>query len=318
MDFNFLTYGEVSEPFSTNNQKLSFSNCDFYIYRESFERNYNKYEDFDERLKKLDKQVPFFTNTIENSKEMKLFEDENKKAEKEEKVIIDKKYIESIQMKVKENILAKRPFKEQKNLGRKKKAYEGLGEHNKFSSDNIIRKVKHVILQRILNFINHKIRILYAYEGENILKEKKLFKLKQNQPISSRSDYNKNFLEKTLGEIFSEDISSKYSCHPSTHNKKLIVSLINDKDEKKRNIFNNIFNLTFIDCLKHFRGNNKIEELEGINNLEDYLKGQKNKNDEEYCILLKYFVNNYETIIKEKKSRIRVKNKLIQKKLGNY
>ena len=221
-------------------------------------------------------------------------------------------------MKVKENILAKRPFKEQKNLGRKKKAYEGLGEHNKFSSDNIIRKVKHVILQSLLNFINHKIRILYAYEGENILKEKKLFKLKQNQPISSRSDYNKDFLEKTLGEIFSEDISSKYSCHPSTHNKKLIVSLINDKDEKKRTIFNNIFNLTFIDCLKHFRGNNKIEELEGINNLEDYLKGQKNKNDEEYCILLKYFVNNYETIIKEKKSRIRVKNKLIQKKLGNY
>ena len=157
MDFNFLTYGEVSEPFSTNNQKLSFSNCDFYIYRESFERNYNKYEDFDELLKKLDKQVPFFTNTIENSKEMKLFEDENKKAEKKEKVIIDKKYIESIQLKIKENILAKRPFKEQKNLGRKKKAYEGLGEHNKFSSDNIIRKVKHVILQSsiILTIIPH-------------------------------------------------------------------------------------------------------------------------------------------------------------------
>ena len=212
----------------------------------------------------------------------------------------------------------KRPFKETKSLGRKKKPYEGLGEHNKFSGDNIIRKIKHIILQSLLNFINQKIRTIYAYEDEKVLKERKLFKLKQNQPISSRSDYNKDFLQKTLGVIFSGNISSKYSCHPSTHNKKLIVSLINDKDEKKRTIFNNIFNLTFIDCLKHFRGNNKIEELEGINNLEDYLKGQKNKNDEEYCILLKYFVNNFETIIKEKKSRIRVKNKLIQKKLGNY
>ena len=249
---------------------------------------------------------------------MNPFEDENNKVEKKEEIIIDKKYIEAIQLKVKKNIFMKRPFKETKSLGRKKKPYEGLGEHNKFSGDNIIRKIKHVILQSFLNFINKKIRVLYAYEGENVFKEKKLFKLKQNQPISSRSDYNKNFLGKTLGVIFSGDISSKYSCHPLTHNKTLIESLINDKDEKKRNIFNNIFNLTFIDCLKHFRGSKKIEELEGINNLEDYLKGQKNKNEEEYCILLKYFVSNFEIIIKEKKSRIRIKNKLIPKKLEKY
>ena len=102
-------------------------------------------------------------------------------------------------------------------------------------------------------FINKKIKSLYSYDDEKIIKEKQLFKLKQNQPMSSRIDYNKDFLEKTLGKIFSGDISSKYSCDPLTHNKKLIESLINDKDEKKRNIFINIFNLTFLDCLKHFR-----------------------------------------------------------------
>ena len=82
-------------------------------------------------------------------------------------------------------------------------------------------------------FINKKINSLYSYENGNVLKEKQLFKLKQNQPMSSRIDYNKDFLEKTLGVIFSGKISSKYSCHPSTHNKKLVESLINDKDEKK-------------------------------------------------------------------------------------
>ena len=125
--------------------------------------------------------------------------------------------------------------------------------------------------------------------------------------MSSRIDYNKDFLEKTLGKIFSEDISSKYSCHPSTHNKKLIESLINDKDEKKRNIFINIFNLTFLDCLKHFRGSEKIVELDGINNLKDYLKNQVVGGGENYCTIFKYFINNFETIIKEKKSRIRAK-----------
>ena len=156
-------------------------------------------------------------------------------------------------------------------------------------------------------FINKKIKSLYSYEDEKVLKEKQLFKLKQNQPMSSKIDYNKDFLEKTLGLIFSGDISSKYSCHPSTHNKKLIESLINDKDEKKRNLFNKIFNLTFSDCLKHFRGSEKIVELDGINDLKDYLKSQKINDDENYCTIFKYFVNNYETIIKEKKSRNRTK-----------
>ena len=156
-------------------------------------------------------------------------------------------------------------------------------------------------------FINKKIKSLYSYDDEKVIKERQLFKLKQNQPMSSRIDYNKDFLEKTLGLIFSGDISSKYSCDPLTHNKKLIESLINDKDEKKRNIFINIFNLTFLDCIKHFRGSEKIVELDGINNLEDYLKNQIINDDENYFTIFKYFINNFETIIKERKSRIRTK-----------
>ena len=43
---------------------------------------------------------------------MKLFEDANTK--KEDEIIVDKNYIEAIQLKVKENIYSKRPFKEKK------------------------------------------------------------------------------------------------------------------------------------------------------------------------------------------------------------
>ena len=159
-------------------------------------------------------------------------------------------------------------------------------------------------------FINKKIKSLYSYDDEKVIKERQLFKLKQNQPMSSRIDYNKDFLEKTLGLIFSGDISSKYSCHPLTHNKTLIESLINDKDEKKRNIFSGLFNLTFVDCLEHFRGSKKVKELEGIKNLKHYLKELKIKHDDNYCTIFKYFVNNFESIIKEKKSRIRNKKKV--------
>ena len=310
MDFGFLTNLDSFNPFPIFNMKYPFLNNDFFVFKEPSTHNFNKYEEYLELFKKEEKPI-IFNITKDNSKDVKLFEDANTK--KEDEVIVDKNYIEAIQLKVKENIYSKRPFKEKKSLGRKKKAYEGLGEHNKFSSDNLIRKVKHVILHNIMNFINQKIKTVYSIKDEKIFKEKKLFKLKQNQPMSSRSEYNKDFLSKTLGTIFSGDISSKYSCHPSTHNKRIIETLINDKDEKKRNIFGGLFNLTFVDCLEHFRGSKKVKELEGIKNLKNYLKELKIKHDDNYCTIFKYFVNNFESIIKEKKSRIRNKKKNLSK-----
>ena len=254
---------------------------------------------------KIDNKQNYFTNTLINSKESNF--DKDIKNEKEDDIILDKKFIENIQWKAREKILSKRPFKEKKDLGRKKKQYEGLGLHNKFSDDNIIRKVKNVILQNTMTFINSKIKNIYEYKNNKFSKEKKLLKMKQNQPISSRVDYNKDFLEKTLGEIFSEGISSKYTQYPLEHNKKLIESLINDEDEKNGAIFNDIFNLTFLDCLNHFRGSKIIEELEGLNNLKDFLKNTKIIKDKEYCTILNYFVNNFEKIIMDKKSRIKSK-----------
>jgi hypothetical protein len=46
--------------------------------------------------------------------------------------------------------------------------------------------------------------------------------------------------------------------------------------------------------------------LEGINNLEDYIKDRNIDEDQEYCNLFKYFANNLEKIIMEKKPRIKV------------
>ena len=298
MDLKFLVNEEKSESFLTFVPKFSFVNK--YTDIDDF----NKYEKIED-LFKIDNNQISFEYTFSNLKELEqnvyfnlINEDENK---------FDKKFAENIQWKEREKILSKRPFKEKKDLGRKKKEYEGLGLHNKFSDDNIIRKVKNTILKCIMEFINQKIKTVYGYKYEKDAKEKKLYKLKQNQSISSRIDYNKNFLHKTLDEIFSADISSKYSIHLMTHNKNLIESLINDEDEQKRNVFIKIFNLTFLDCLNHFRGSQKFEELEGVNELEDYLKDSKIEVNKEYCALFKFFVNNFEKIIMDKKPK--VKNK---------
>ena len=291
---------ELSEFSSINNQNYSFEN------NNTFVPEFIKVDDIED-LFKMDNILNYFTNTLINTKELNFDKDINN--EKEDNTILDKKFVENIQWKEREKILSKRPFKEKKDLGRKKKEYEGLGLHNKFSDDNIIRKVKNAILQNTRIFINSKIKTIYEYKNNKFSKRKELLKMKKSQPISSRVDYNKNFLEKNLGEIFSDNISSKYIKYPSSHNKKLIESLINDEDEQKRKIFNAIFNfnLTFLDCLNHFRGSKIIEELKGLNNLEEYLKRAKIIKDKEYCTIFKYFVNNFEKIIMDKKSRIKNK-----------
>ena len=115
----FQTNVEKFEPLHLINTKFSFSNIDnFFCSKDSFDLNINKYEEM-EHLFKLEEKNLLFNKTFFNTKELKSDNDTNMK--KKEEIILDKNYIESIQFKVKEKILSKRPFKEKKNLGRKKK-----------------------------------------------------------------------------------------------------------------------------------------------------------------------------------------------------
>ena len=219
--------------------------------------------------------------------------------------LFDKDYKEYIQQKIKENIYSKKPFKEKKLIGRKTKRNEGFGEHNKFSDDNLIRKCKHIVLDSVFVFINQKIIENYSNnEDKDFLKTKLLFKNGQNQVEKSKAEYNKLFLNKTLETIFSENISTKYSRYSPTHNKDLIEDLLNDKDEKKRKIFQGIFKLTFLDCLKYFRGSIFLEELSGMNTLYNYCNETNfGNNSKEYEDILKLFINNYEKIVIDKRPR---------------
>ena len=219
--------------------------------------------------------------------------------------LFDKDYKEYIQQKIKENIYSKKPFKEKKLIGRKTKRNEGFGEHNKFSDDNLIRKCKHIVLDSVFVFINQKIIENYSNnEDKDFLKTKLLFKNGQNQVEKSKAEYNKLFLNKTLETIFSENISTKYSRYSPTHNKDLIEDLLNDKDEKKRKIFQGIFKLTFLDCLKCFRGSIFLEELSGMNTFYNYCNETNfGNNSKEYEDILKLFINNYEKIVIDKRPR---------------
>ena len=216
-----------------------------------------------------------------------------------------KKKYENIDKKILVNNT--KPLKGKKLLGRKKKDSNEKGFHNRNTEDNMTRKCKHLILENTLIYLNDRIRKIYNNNiyGDN--DEKELKKINQRQILSSKADYNKEFLNKTLKEIFSDNITTKYSTYPLTHNKIVINNLLNEKDEEKRKVFKRLFNLTFLDCLNHFNGKNYIQELEGFIKLDEACT--KLNLDEEYMIILKNFVINYEEKIMNKKERNREKKK---------
>ena len=73
------------------------------------------------------------------------------------------------------------------------------------------------------------------------------------------------------------------------------------KNMKKKGYINNLFNLTFFECLKHLRGSNTISELEGLSGLDEILK--KYENDKDYLNSLKYYFLNFEVITNKKRTK---------------
>ena len=161
--------------------------------------------------------------------------------------------------------------------------------------------MKCIILKSIMNFINEKIKEIYNGNiGHNIYK-KELLTIKGDQNSNATIEYNQKFLYKTLGDIFSEKISSKYTNYSPNHNKILIKNLKNEEDDNKRLYFNNFFNLTFLQCLNHYIGIESIVELNGLAIFNE------NKNtldeDERYIEFFSQYIRTYEGNIMKKKQR---------------
>jgi hypothetical protein len=87
-------------------------------------------------------------------------------------------------------------------------------------------------------FINAFIFEIYEGQiGKGIFR-KELLKLNQSQIIDSKN--NRDFLNKSLKDIFSEDISTKYNNYLINHNKALIQDLLNEPDANKKITFENL------------------------------------------------------------------------------
>ena len=182
----------------------------------------------------------------------------------------------------------------------------------KYSYDNSNRKIKRIIISKLLDFLNEKIEDAYEDDIAEGKFKKKLMKLNQMYSSDYSINFNKELLNKTVKEIFSQNITKRITNFPPEINKEIIEELINDKDEEKRKYFQGLFNVKFIECLKYFRGdeNSNNEYLRGLKKFSEIEDTLEEKEGKDYVEHIKYYLKNYEHILNNKRSRLRKKNKL--------
>ena len=254
-----------------------------------------------------------YSNGYNDKNSMDKYEKESQEKIKDQNSLNDLFKIDSLNLPKLEDIKLK------KKCGRKRKNQkrdEKDENHNKFSDDNIINKCKHLVLKYTLEFLNNQIKIIYDGNiGKGSLK-KELQIINNSQKTNAHVEFNKNFLKKKLCDIFSENISSKYRKYfKANHNKLLIMELMNEKDENKKNFFIQLFNINFIQCLEHFIGKKYIKELNGLKcfkQIEDKILNKYKEDGKDYVKFLKFYLENFEKIINIKEPRKPRKKKFVK------
>ena len=74
----------------------------------------------------------------------------------------------------------------------------------------MITRCKKVILRKLLEFLNKKIRDIYKNKIGYGISKKELLNICKSQKEDATIDFNKKFLDKNLAEIFSDNISNAY------------------------------------------------------------------------------------------------------------
>ena len=259
-----------------------------------------------------------FENDFEKMKENTGFIEFDNNSKKNEIITINNK--STVISTKKEKIFSINKIKKiNKKLGRKKLTdnKETKVLHDKYSFDNTVRKIKAKLFNAILAILN---KSLEQEENNNNTQQRKrkikvrngcFLKIEQKTIINTNIKDNLELLNTTLKKIFSRDVGKKvanYSIYGENYNKNLIKKI--EENNKKYKNTNDILNMTFFQCLEHFRKSEYYEELSGLELEYDNIINEMKKTEEEnYVDSFKAYLKTYEKIYENK----RPKNKKAKK-----
>ena len=209
-----------------------------------------------------------------------------------------------------------------KKRGRPKDTESERETHNKMSPDNIIKKAKVIIFKYSLLFLNNILKNSYPYYKIELLK------LKYEYINRLQKDQELEFLNMSLKELYSKDISPKYNKnhYPEDYNKRIIEKIINNEPGDTI-LF--AFNITLRDWLDIFTYKKNVKDLlnekyENFQNVEiekvekslvrvdSFLNIFYEKDNEHYMKEFLFYLYNYERWFYLKRSRNRESNKILK------
>ena len=166
-------------------------------------------------------------------------------------------------------------------LGRKRKSDNTDRNHNKYSPDNIMIKIRNTLKKYLVSFINNIIHNIFSKKQRKIILSKfnlhnrslSLIKKVDYKSIANRIKRKDNLelLNFTIKKFLSLDISSKYKSikDKSTQYNKLIIDYLCNEIENK-DIFDFIFNkLSISNYLDIFTYRNNLSDFSEFKSLSE-------------------------------------------------
>ena len=288
----FFNKEETSKILLGNNKEQKALDLNLPILKENDEKSYEE--------KNLNSSGIYIISDIKNI----LIDFPKETIEKIQEQYISKKDKESIylfEIKQKRKKREKFGLKVNIKLGRKKNDDNIEGEHNKNTSDNIIKKCKRIFFSNIIDYINEYVNLYKINDNEQF----ELLKLDYDKYVSNLKKENEIKLFNTqLKDIASLEISDKYKSNKNKDINKIKIKSILEK-EKNNKIINNLLNLTFGEWIDIFSLKNKIDNNIEFYGLQNSLKKIAELDNDEYFSRFIFYLFNYKRWFYNKKGRKR-------------
>ena len=293
----------ISEEIEKTDKNLSFiDNSDINVNITK-----DKIQNISEEIEKTDKKIN--SQDISDIDDSYLAKDRSTKSiEVKHKKKADIKIIRKYEKKIFKIVKIKKINNKKGRLLKNAKKRYYYRYHDKFKEDNIIKKIKISFIGKTMNYINKEYGI---YLNQHKIKKIGMLIKRIAPNISTRikKENNLKWFDSKLKDIFSDNISSKYSKFNGDYNKKQIEQIYKEDDAK------NMINILDKKVRDMYYIYSKNIKLEGFLTLEDDLRIQrelmKKNNEEEVDKYLKKFQNiaqNLEQIFMRKRGRNYNKN----------
>jgi hypothetical protein len=197
-------------------------------------------------------------------------------------------------------------YKMNKRIGRIKKNSGYIGKHNKLSEDNVIRKIKRRFLENVRIYINKEYKKYYLKKKINVDNNNWIKKISPKFYGQIKKIDNIKWFNSKIFEVFSENLSLRYSSHSLDSNKQNILKFLSSNESSTlKDILNTKVEILFSRYIENVK-------IEGFKTLNDDIKElEKQMKDSEQDNIVKY-LKKYEDTAKNLKY---IFNKKIERKL---